>query len=505
MRNKMLLAAVAAALTGLMGCAAQPGSIKETTREIDEIRARATETPIIEKKSDFYVDAEPLPVEDREPWLKSPVTFNSNGLPFNAVIERVLGTVAPSVNSSFALDMEATRPVTFTYSGTVKGMFDQLARLTGFRYELNGSKVVWTEYVTKTFDVMLSPGAESFRIGRDDQQTAMMNAMGAGGGMGAAGSNQVVQSGTNPGDTKEYVNKTSKASMWGDLANNVKGLMTEKGTLMVSESMGTVTVRDRADRLELISELIEGINNNLGKQVLIKVRILEVNLNKDFQYGIDWNVVKQRADGVINFANTIDLPNVASGLNPASLLFNLTDAGSSLNGSTALIKALGSQGDVSVVTQPEVVAVNNRVSKVQLTNQTGYLHSVSVTNTTDVGSQVALTPGVVTDGFTMYFLPRVVNGRVALTVSTNISTLERINEVTSGDNMIQTPDLNSRELYQNAVMTSGETLVLAGFRQMKESKNDEKVLGLTLLGGRTSGKQRSELLFLITPVVLGST
>jgi type IVB pilus formation R64 PilN family outer membrane protein len=160
---------------------------------------------------------------------------------------------------------------------------------------------------------------------------------------------------------------------------------------------------------------------------------------------------------------------------------------------------------VSIVTQPEVVAVNNRVSKVQLTNQTGYLQSVSVTNTTDVGSQISLTPGVVTDGFTMYFLPRVVNGRVALTVSTNISSLERINEVSSGESMIQTPELNSRELYQNAVMKSGETLVLAGFRQMKESKNDEKVLGLTLLGGRTSGKQRSELLFLITPVVLGST
>jgi type II secretory pathway component GspD/PulD (secretin) len=104
----------------------------------------------------------------------------------------------------------------------------------------------------------------------------------------------------------------------------------------------------------------------------------------------------------------------------------------------------------------------------------------------------------------MYFLPRVVNGRVALTVSTNISTLERINEVSSGESMIQTPQLNSRELYQNAVMSSGETLVLAGFRQMRDSKNDEKVLGLTLLGGRTTGKERSELLFLITPVVLGS-
>lgn len=502
MVNKVLLAAIAAALTvGLVGCASQPGSVKDTTKEIDSIRERSTETPIIEKKSDFYVDAEPLPMEEREPWLKAPVTFNANGLPFNAVIERVLRETAPNVNSSFALDMEATRPVTFTYSGTVRGMFDQLARLTGFRYELNGSKVVWTEYVTKTFDVLFTPGGESFRIGRDDQAT--QGAQPANAGMMGASSQVNVAS--DQGDTREYVNKTSKASVWGDLDKNIRALMTKEGTLMVSESMGTVTVRDRADRVELISELVNGINKNLGAQVLIKVRILEVNLSKDFQYGIDWNLVKTKADGVIKFSNTIDLPSLASGLNPASLFFNLTDPNSSLSGSTALIKALGSQGDVSIVTQPEVVAVNNRVSKVQLTNQTGYLQSVSVTNTTDVGSQVALTPGVVTDGFTMYFLPRVINNRVALTVSTNISTLERINEVSSGDSMIQTPELNSRELYQNAVLNTGETLVLAGFRQMKETKNDEKVFGTALLGGRTSGKQRTELLFLITPVVLGST
>jgi type IVB pilus formation R64 PilN family outer membrane protein len=228
-------------------------------------------------------------------------------------------------------------------------------------------------------------------------------------------------------------------------------------------------------------------------------------LNKDSQYGIDWNVVKTKANGVLTFANTIGLPNVASGLSPASLLLNVTNPNSSFNGSSALIKALGSQGDVSIVTQPEVVAVNNRVSKVQLTNQTGYLQSVSITNTSNVGSQVSLTPGVVTDGFTIYLLPRVVNNKVALTVSTNISTLERINEVTSGQSKIQTPDLNSRELYQNAVMSSGETLVLAGFRQLKETKHNEKVLGLTLLGGRTSENARSELLFLITPVVLGGS
>jgi len=76
------------------------------------------------------------------------------------------------------------------------------------------------------------------------------------------------------------------------LEKNVKGLLTDKGMVVVSESLGTVTVRDRADRLELITDLINGINRNLGSQVLIKVRILEITLNKDFQYGIDSHGVR---------------------------------------------------------------------------------------------------------------------------------------------------------------------------------------------------------------------
>src|SRR6185437_8109806 len=116
---------------------------------------------------------------------------------------------------------------------------------------------------------MLTPGGENFRIGRDDQNTtSQQQSMGL---PGATNLGNTVTVGSTQGDTKEFVNKSSKANVWGELEKNVKALMTDKGTVMVSEMVGTITVRDRADRIELIAELVNGINKNLVAQVLIQV------------------------------------------------------------------------------------------------------------------------------------------------------------------------------------------------------------------------------------------
>ena len=481
------------------------GTIKSTTVELDDLHKQTVKTPIVDRKDEFYVDAEPLALEDREPWLRSPVTINARDLSFSVVVDRVMKDVAPSHVASYALDLDVNRAVSLTYTGTVHGLFEQLARLTGFRYEVHNGKPAWTEFVTRSFDLMAGAGGESFRLGREDATTSGSGALSTpttgavGGTTGTTGTVAV----TSGGNTSEYVNRLAKDTLWTDIEKSVKALLSDKGTLMVSPSIGSVTVRDRADRIDLIASLMDGINRNLSAQVLIRVRILEVTLSKEFQYGIDWTAVMARADGTFTLSTVAGLPTPTLGGTPASLLFQITNPSSKMNGSSALIQALGSQGDVAVVTQPDVIALNNRVSEVKLQNQTSYLQSVTVTTTANVGSQSSLTPGLVIDGFSMYLLPRIVGERVVLAVSSNISTLEGITSVTSGGSTIQTPELNTKEMYQNAVMSSGETLVLTGFRQLRETRNDQKFLGLTALGSRSGDKQRTELLLMITPIVLG--
>jgi type IVB pilus formation R64 PilN family outer membrane protein len=497
------------ASAGLVGgCKTHPpeGSIKATTNELDELHKKTAQSPIVERKADFYVDAEPLGLEEREPWLRSPVTINARDLPFSVVVDRVMKDIAPGHVASYALDMEVGRTVNLTYTGSVHGLFEQLARLTGFRYEVKEGRPLWTEFVTRSFDLMAASGGESFRLGREDASTSG----GSGGALSTPATGSTGTTGTpgtvavtGGGNTSEYVNRLAKDTLWADVEKSVKALLSDKGTLMVAASIGTVTVRDRADRVDLVQALMDGINHNLGAQVLIRVRILEITLSKEFQYGIDWTAVMARAEGTFTLSTVAGLPTPTLGGTPASLLFQITNPSSKMNGSSAIVQALGSQGDVAVVTQPDVVALNNRVSEVKLQNQTSYLQSVTVTTTANVGSQSSLTPGLVIDGFSMYLLPRIVGDRVVLTVSSNISTLEGITSVSSGGSTIQTPELMTKEVYQNAIMSSGETLVLTGFRQLRETRNDQKFLGLSALGSQSGDKQRTELLLMITPIVLG--
>src|SRR3954447_471814 len=127
----------AASAVVLSGCMTpKEGQVNATVKEVDELHAKTQQSPVIQSKPDYYVDSEPLPLDERELWLKSPVTLNAHDLPFSAVVDSVLRDVAPGHVASYALDMEAAKPMTLTYTGTVKGLFDQLQRLTGFRFEV---------------------------------------------------------------------------------------------------------------------------------------------------------------------------------------------------------------------------------------------------------------------------------------------------------------------------------------------------------------------------------
>src|SRR5205085_12388697 len=70
--------------------------------------------------------------------------------------------------------------------------------------------------------------------------------------------------------------------------------------VMVSEATTSVTVRDRPANVNLIARFIANLNKNLSKQVLVKIEVLTVTLESDFNFGINWDVV-QRAFGNGNY------------------------------------------------------------------------------------------------------------------------------------------------------------------------------------------------------------
>ena len=290
---------------------------------------------------------------------------------------------------------------------------------------------------------------------------------------------------------------------------------------MVSESTTTVTVRDKASNLELISKFIANLNGNLAKQVLIKVQILDVSLSSDYVYGINWNILQNAfSNGSFilnaNLGQPVSITTVGTGTSIPLLGFQRGDG----SGVTALINALTQQGKVSIVTEPSVVGLNNQVSAIRIVNQNGYLASVQ--NTTVAGASGGgsngtvtsqITPGTLVTGLTLYVLPKILGDKVFLQVNADISTNLGFQTISSTQGVIttttantsqiiQVPRVSQKQFNQRSIIASGDTLILSGFKQVTNTANAMQLFDSQSLGGKGAQQNNIETIILITPVIL---
>ncbi|WP_377159619.1 hypothetical protein [Pseudidiomarina halophila] len=242
-------------------------------------------------------------------------------------------------------------------------------------------------------------------------------------------------------------------------------------------------------------------NERLTRQVAIEVQIIEVSFSDDDQLAVDWQALAQTAGG-----------NAVLGLGSGALgelsgelggqLFWQRQSGRTA-GSELFIEALQQQGLVRINNQPRLLSLNNQVAKIALQDNATYLAAASTTSTVNVGATTNLQPGLVTTGFELYVLPSIRDNEVILQLSTELSDLLRIDEVRSGEQLIQTPHTNRKQFFMQAVVGDGQTLLLSGLRNDRQQLTEQKSWLSFLLGGKQlQQQQQSETLVLLTPTIV---
>jgi len=288
-------------------------------------------------------------------------------------------------------------------------------------------------------------------------------------------------------------------------------------------------VRDRPTNIDLISKYIANMNNNLAKQVLVKVQVLDVNLSNAFNYGIDWQAVKvslgQQFQLNANYGTPISLSTLnpfatttpIGGGTPGLPIVGTSNFRNSSTGVTALINSLTQQGKVSLVTEPRVVCLNNQVSVIRIVTQAGYLASVQTTSLS--GSQsggasitTQITPGTVVTGLTLYILPKILGDKVFLQVNADLSTNNGIQTLSSTSGaapasgntapVIQVPNVTQKQFNQRSVIATGDTLILSGFKQVGNQANAMQLFQSQELGGKAAVENTTETIILVTPIIL---
>lgn len=432
-------------------------------------------------------------------WLKRQISIHVRDASFDFIAQRILrGT--PGV-VSYDNDVNPKKRLSFQFRGTIKGALDALEAKSGYGYSIDGNTVTWSAYLTRNIDISFMPGASTYLLGQRESQSN-----------NSSSNSTDVTAGVN----NQFSNLQASLSVWQDLTATLNTLKSKQGSVFVSQATTTVTVHDRPSRVRAMQAYIDDLNVKLSREVALQVQVLEVDLNRGFNYGINWQLVREYMNVHFGIAaalgRPVSLPSLGDNTSAGAAGFIIKSMQGKWAGTDMLINALSQQGKISTVTRPRVVTLNNQVAEIDINTQTGYLREVTssiVGNPTTTA--VSLTPGNVKTGFSLFLLPKIVKQDVYLQISSTISNLLGITTVTSSPDLtaqntaqIQLPTVTEKRFNQRTLVPSGSTLVLAGFKQLRNEANNTKLFKLNDLGSRGAKQSNSETIVLITPTVINS-
>jgi general secretion pathway protein D len=283
----------------------------------------------------------------------------------------------------------------------------------------------------------------------------------------------------------------------------------------------------------LIEDTIRKLDR-IPKQVLIEVLVAEVGLTDENRLGIEWAIRSQRDVSVggtpynVGSVAKVDvgplstlpggqttptLPGAAAAIAaPATAGFSLllfeTDR------FLGLLNLYANYGQLTVLSSPTILTSENKKAVINVSNSVPIVTQQVVTPVAPgVGQQQ---PGVVSGTFTQSVEYR--DAGIILTVTPRISdkrvvaldVKQTVNDVGDPRPPSFSPDIIKREAETSVVLRDNQTLVLGGLIRTRRSSTKQGIPWLSkipvvgwLFGATADRIERTELLLLITPRVIG--
>lgn len=230
------------------------------------------------------------------------------------------------------------------------------------------------------------------------------------------------------------------------------------------------------------------------RQIMIEASIVEVTLGKTFEFGVDWNV----------FSGNLQIGSVNNGEGDVQPTFPGLSVSYFNNDIEAALRALGSRTAIEVISRPKIIAVDNRLARLQVGDQVPVV-TQRAQNTGAGDAPVINSIDYRSTGVILNVTPRIVgDNRLVLDVSQEVSSVGRTR--TSG---IDSPTIQQRRFESTLVLENGATVALGGLISSTQSDGDSGVPWLkdvpavgSLFKSQTRDRTRSELIVLLSARIL---
>lgn len=328
--------------------------------------------------------------------------------------------------------------------------------------------------------------------------------------------------------TISSIETKSEMEFWKDMDKSIRGMITndEHHSVTVNAQSGVIAVHAFPAELHMVSRFIESLQTSLTRQVILEAKILEIQLDDQYQAGIDWSILG-------NPSKINAVTGLASG--SAGIGQDGTDAVTgtdlkALNGIFAirfngnfklLIQLLQTQGNVQVLSSPHISTVNNQKAVIKVGQDEFFVTGVSTTNTiigtnTLPSQDVSLTPFF--SGITLDVTPEISSeDAVILHIHPSVSKVsEQTKIIGLGSSATGTPNNLTLPLAFSTIRESdnivhaknGQVVVIGGLMQntMAETLASTPWLSkIPFIGAafrRTEQQStKSELVILLRPIV----
>ncbi|MFY9402084.1 MAG: secretin N-terminal domain-containing protein [Candidatus Omnitrophota bacterium] len=300
-----------------------------------------------------------------------------------------------------------------------------------------------------------------------------------------------------PLTTKVYNLNYIKAA---DAKTQITSAITQgTGEVIVDERSSKAIVSDLAKKIDKIGMLVREIDEE-SRQVYVEADIVELSLSDKFERGIDWEKVYTSAamDG-LTFA----------GYFPATLAqFQKISVGTlAVDHYKAILNFLNTYGKTNIISQPRIAVVNNEEANIMIGVREAYItQTQSQATSTTVTSE---TVEFIDVGVKLKISPRIgSDGFITMKLKPEVSSVKETVETALGSRI---PIVQTSESETTVKVKDGTMIMIAG---MTKIENTDAIRGWPVLskipfldiffGNRTSEKKRTEVIVFLTPRIMRS-
>jgi len=489
------------------------------------------------------------------------VSFN------NVPVQQFYNSIVAGTRYNMLINPEVTGNITANLKDvTLFEALEAIRELYGYDYKIDGTRIYIRPLTmqTKMFKVnyltATRKGVSSLRVSSTSVANAGTSSSGNNNGNGTNDNsgnngNNNGNNGDNSGGSRSQsqrdaasVQTTSASDFWVELKTALDAIVdsgTDGRSVTISPQSGVIVIRAMPDALRNVDEYLRATQISVDRQVILEAKILEVELNSNFQSGINWSAFGKLSSnsrisaglvqpgtalaplGANNAGVTVNNGSIIA--NPGAAIGAAGDAMGSLFGLAfqtsnfaALISFLEGQGTVHVLSSPRIATLNNQKALLKIGTDEFFVTGVSTTTNNNANGTGVTTPSVTLQpffsGVVLDVTPQIDDqGNIILHVHPSVSQVSTVNKavnlgVALGSLSLPLASSSTSEMDSIVRGQNGQVVAIGGL--MRQSTTSDRsgvpgIGGLPVVGAlfRSTGEvvQKRELVVLIKPTVIEST